>query len=106
MKRILSILAILVFSLSLLAGCGGKDQKKEPAYPACKSNANCADHNQVCMNGTCVDCIKDKHCGGKCQVCRNNHCKKAEDCCTSNGDCPSGQTCIVKKGGKGTCQQK
>jgi peptidoglycan-associated lipoprotein len=105
MKKILTVLAVLAFTLSLLAGCGGKDQKG-PTYPACKTNQNCAEHNQVCMNGTCVDCFKDKHCKGKCMTCRNNNCQKADNCCVSNKDCPDDETCIVKKGGKGTCQKK
>lgn len=106
MKKVLTILAVLVFSMSLMASCGGKDAKKGPAYPACKTDANCADHNQVCMNGNCVDCIKDQHCKGKCKVCKNSTCQKADGCCTGNNDCAADEMCLVKKGGMGTCTKK
>jgi len=105
MKRILTVIAIMAFTMALVASCGGKSEKG-PTYPACKTNAHCADHNQVCMNGNCVDCIKDKDCEGKCMECSNNTCQKAPDCCTSNKDCAKGEICIVKKGGKGVCKKK
>jgi peptidoglycan-associated lipoprotein len=106
MKRILTIVAVLAFTMALVASCGGKDAKKGPTYPACKTDANCADHNQVCMNGNCVDCIKDGDCKGKCKECKNNTCQKAPGCCKSNADCAANVMCIVKKGGKGTCKVK
>ena len=106
MKKILTILAVLAFSMALMASCGGKDAKKGPDYPACKTDANCSDHDQVCMNGNCVDCIKDKDCTGKCKVCKNNTCQKADGCCKSNADCSVTEMCIVKKGGMGTCKKK
>ncbi len=105
MKRILTVIAIMAFTMALVASCGGKSQKA-PTYPACKTNAHCADQSQVCMNGTCVDCIKDNDCSGKCVECKNNTCQKAPDCCTSDKDCTKGEKCIVKKGGKGTCKKK
>jgi len=106
MKRILTLVAVLAFTAALSTGCGGKDAKKGPTYPACKTNAHCKDHKQVCMNGNCVDCIKDKHCKGKCQECRNNTCQEAPGCCKSNKDCATDEICMVKKGGKGTCKKK
>ena len=105
MKRILTLVAVTAFTLALVAGCGSKDAKG-PVYPACKTDANCSGHNQVCMNGNCVDCIKDGDCNGKCKECKNNTCQKAPGCCKSNGDCAEGEICIVKEGGKGTCKTK
>ena len=60
----------------------------------------------VCMNGNCVDCIKDGDCQGKCKECKNNTCQKAPGCCKANGDCAEGEICIVKRGDKGTCKAK
>ncbi|MBE2248300.1 MAG: OmpA family protein [Myxococcus sp.] len=109
-------LTALVFVVSTLAltGC-------PPTYPNCKSDENCTEKGEVCVQGQCRECATDENCkpgfvcdtnkcvpkpecgpgvgpcgtgkkcsGGKCLVDPNY---KPEGTCSTNEDCPSGQTC-------------
>lgn len=104
MKRLFGLLIVLVFAAGLAAGCGGDEKKKGPAYPACAANADCADHGEYCVNGTCAECAKAKHCKGTCMTCNGGKCEGKKGCCTGKADCPEGTKCIVKPGKKeGKC---
>lgn len=93
-------------------------------YPQCKSDAQCAAHNEVCINGQCQECKEDAAClakypneirscvTGRCElapechvtpdclakgadlICRNNRCVPQ---CTEDAECGAGQTCISHK---------
>lgn len=103
MKRILGIVVVAFFAVFMIQ-CNGSDEKKAPTYPKCETNAHCESHNEVCGDGTCVECTKDTHCKGGCMGCANNKCEKKANCCVNDKDCASGQICKVKPGKTdGTC---
>jgi hypothetical protein len=107
-KLFFAFIAVLSLSAFLLAGCGGgeAETKKAPVYPACEETAQCADHNQHCVSGTCKDCGTSAHCK-PCNECQAGKCVKMENCCRSDKDCGADQNCIRKPGKKsGTCKTK
>lgn len=103
-KTIMALVTILALAVMVLGGCSSSDnKKKDPIYPACETNDHCASHNQVCLNGNCVECIKDANCG-KCESCKNNACEKIQNCCGNDKDCAQG-SCMIPRGSKtGTCK--
>lgn len=105
MRRMWLVIASLG-GAALLTGC-------PPTYPNCKSDENCKDRNEVCVQGQCQECATDAHCkagfscqGNKCvpkggcrsdaecgagQRCDNGICQAQS--CESPADCPAGQDC-------------
>jgi peptidoglycan-associated lipoprotein len=72
----------------LLAGC-------PPSYPKCSSDDQCKDHNEVCVQGQCVECAADNNCKAG-FICQANKCVPKPEC-TTDSNCPAGQVC---RGGK------
>jgi peptidoglycan-associated lipoprotein len=96
----------------------------KPHYPHCKSDAQCASHNETCINGQCQECKDDSAClakypgeiracvEGRCEaapechvtsdcmtkgadlICRNNRCVPQ---CTQDAECGVGQSCVSHK---------
>jgi peptidoglycan-associated lipoprotein len=79
--------------LLALAACTPK-----PQYPECKTDPDCADHGQVCLNGFCKECRDDTNCAGKPDkpVCRDAICT-AKPQCQKNEDCAAGLRCAEEK---------
>ncbi len=110
MRRI-ALLAMMLFAVGMVAGCGGKKgtTKRAPVYPACETNAHCAEHGEVCVGSRCVECATAEHCKAKgpCRVCENNVCAAKTGCCTSDKDCKANEMCRIRAGRKeGTCSPK
>ncbi len=114
-KLTASSLALMLILLA--SGC-------KPNYPRCKSDAQCAAHNEVCVNGQCQECKDDTTCltkypneirscvSGRCEmapechitadctakgadlICRNNRCVPQ---CTDDVECGPGQSCVSHK---------
>jgi peptidoglycan-associated lipoprotein len=84
MRRI----ALVCFALAL-AACPGRVQ-----YPECKTDGDCADHGQVCINGFCKECRDDSNCASRPDrpVCRDAICV-AKSQCAKNEDCGPGMKC-------------
>ena len=99
-QRIIGLgILMLALSAGSISGCKKKqDTPVGPEYPACETNAQCADHNQFCLNGTCKDCRNDGDCQGACATGNNGTCGKLDACCTSDKDCGANQTCVKKPG--------
>jgi peptidoglycan-associated lipoprotein len=105
---------LLLSALGALTGC-------PPAYPNCKSDENCTEKNEVCVQGQCRECATDQNCKPG-FVCQANRCEPKPECgpglspcgvgkkcsagkcavdptykpegsCSANEDCPSGQEC-------------
>ena len=51
---------------ALFAGC-------PPTYPKCDTDDQCKEHNEVCVQGQCVECATDKNCKAG-FVCDANKC--------------------------------
>ncbi len=107
-------LTFAVSSLLVLTAC-------PPTYPNCKSDENCSEKNEVCVQGQCHECATDQNCKpgfvcdpgsftcvpkpecsgdaacGTGKKCKAGKCvteaRKEEGTCVSNDDCPSGQDC-------------
>lgn len=75
-------------SVILLAGC-------PPSYPKCNNDDQCKEHNEVCVQGQCVECGTDANCKQG-FVCQANKCVPKPEC-TTNANCPSGQRCAAGK---------
>ncbi len=75
-------------SAILLAGC-------PPSYPKCNNDDQCRDHNEVCVQGQCVECATDANCKQG-FVCQANKCVPKPEC-TTNANCPAGQRCQAGK---------
>jgi peptidoglycan-associated lipoprotein len=86
----LEIGLLLALLFPLLAGCPGK-----PKYPECKTDPDCAEQKQVCVNGFCKECRDDSQCKGG-FVCKANACVPKPQC-QKNEDCPAGQKCQADK---------
>jgi peptidoglycan-associated lipoprotein len=118
-QRSLAAIAALAGCLAL-AGCPTK-----PKYPECKTDDDCKEQKQVCVEGFCKECRDDTQCKEG-FVCKSNactpkpQCAKKEDCpagqkcstdgkcvpeCAADGDCGDGQSCTDGKCGvkKLTC---
>jgi len=103
-------IVLVCFALAM-AACPGRVQ-----YPECKTDGDCAEHGQVCINGFCKECRDDSNCASHPDrpVCRDAicvakpQCAKNEDCgpgmkcaegrcapeCASDADCPGGARCL------------
>ena len=75
-------IVLVCFALAM-AACPGRVQ-----YPECKTDGDCAEHGQVCINGFCKECRDDSNCASHPDrpVCRDaicvakRQCAKSEDC--------------------------
>jgi peptidoglycan-associated lipoprotein len=96
---------VTLSALIFMAGC-------KPNYPKCKEDDHCAEHGEVCVDGTCKQCRDDKQCkpGFECKAgacAKKPECLKNEDCtkplickaqkcvpeCTTDADCSSNKFC-------------
>lgn len=89
----------LVLALASV-GCGEK-------YPKCKSNLDCADYKEFCVQGFCKKCSEDAHCNAKspCQQCNTTSytCELQRNCCVSDSDCPYGKCTKLANQRAGKC---
>jgi peptidoglycan-associated lipoprotein len=114
--RALSLSAVTAATIALAAlaaACG-------PKYPKCNKDDQCADHGEVCVEGSCQKCRDDKQCkpneqckGGRCEEkpecasdsdCKDNKVCKSGRCqveCSQDSDCASGSKCA-----SGRCKDK
>jgi len=83
--RSIAALAALVAAALVLSGC------PRPKYPECKTDDDCKEHNQVCVEGFCKECRDDSQCKSGFQ-CKSNQCVP-KPVCTKKEDCPAGQKC-------------
>jgi peptidoglycan-associated lipoprotein len=84
-----------------LAGC-------PPTYPKCKTDDDCKEHGEVCVQGECKECATDNNCKAG-FVCDANKCVPKPECrddgqCGANKKCHSGK-CVEATSSKepGTC---
>ncbi|MBL9037667.1 MAG: OmpA family protein [Archangium sp.] len=94
-----------------------------PTYPNCKSDENCTEKGEVCVQGQCHECATDENCKagfvcdkgsftcvpkpectgdtgcGPGKKCKQGKCAVAKEpgSCLSNDDCASGQECKAGK---------
>ena len=87
MKRLLT-LTTFAAALIALTSCG-------PKYPQCEKDEQCAEHNEVCVQGQCQECGIDQHCKEG-FICRENACVPKPEC-ESNADCGSCSVCKDEK---------
>jgi peptidoglycan-associated lipoprotein len=66
-----------------------------PPYPNCKSDEQCKDHNESCVQGQCQQCAVDKNCP-KNFVCQAYKCVPKPECKTDD-DCGETQGCKAGK---------
>lgn len=85
-----------------LAGC-------PPTYPKCKTDEDCKEHGEVCVQGECKECATDNNCKAG-FVCDANKCVPKPECkddgqCGANKKCHSGK-CVEDTASKepGTCR--
>lgn len=76
-----------------------------PTYPKCKTDDDCKEHGEVCVQGECKECATDTNCKAG-FVCDANKCVPKPECkddgsCGANKKCQSGK-CVVKQE-PGTC---
>jgi peptidoglycan-associated lipoprotein len=101
---------------ALLAGC-------PPKYPHCKSDDECKEHQELCVEGRCRECATDANCkpGFACQEHRcipKPECAKDADCgqgkgceggkcvaheCEADKDCPAAAKCLMHHCVAGSC---
>ncbi len=86
--RRLFILSICTAAVAALNGCG-------PSYPKCETDAHCAEHNEVCVQGQCQECGRDQDCKDG-FVCRANACVPKPECET-RADCGACSICQDEK---------
>ncbi|HME90141.1 MAG TPA: OmpA family protein [Myxococcaceae bacterium] len=87
MHRII-VISGAVSAVLLLAGC-------PPSYPKCNNDDQCKDHNEVCVQGQCVECAGDQNCKAG-FICQGNKCVPKPEC-TSDANCGPGQRCKAGK---------
>jgi peptidoglycan-associated lipoprotein len=63
-----------------------------PSYPKCKSDDNCKEHGEVCVQGMCQECATDANCkdGFSCQ---ENKCVPKAECTPTGNECGTGKKC-------------
>ena len=107
-----------LFSTGLLAASALLLTACPPTYPKGDSDENCKEHNEVCVQGQCLECAGNDNCKPG-FVCDQNKCVPKPECtsdgacgegkkcragkcqveqkseCSSNDDCPSGQGCTA-----------
>ena len=90
---------VATLGLVWLAGC-------KPDYPLCGANDDCqvAEHlGDVCVNGTCQECLEDNQCverKGENFFCNSGRCEarpEPEPQCAVNEDCQSNQKCEAQQ---------
>lgn len=81
---------VLIIAALLLAAC-------KPPYPLCKTDAHCAEHHQVCVQGECRQCNADAQCGEG-QRCKGNLCGPLPQC-QLDAECPADQRCRQERCG-------
>lgn len=109
--------ALLALVAAIAPGCA-------PKYPHCKTDGQCLEHGEVCVNGQCQECKDASSCltkypheiracvEGRCELtpechvtadcaargadltCRNNRCVPE---CTADAECGPAQSCISHK---------
>ncbi|MBK7858164.1 MAG: OmpA family protein [Archangiaceae bacterium] len=79
-----------------------------PTYPKCKTDDDCKEHGEVCVQGECKECATDTQCKAG-FVCDANKCVPKPECrddgaCGKNKKCHSGK-CVEDTTSKepGTC---
>jgi peptidoglycan-associated lipoprotein len=67
-----------------------------PSYPKCKSDDNCKEHGEVCVQGMCQECATDANCkdGFSCQ---ENKCVPKAECTPTGNECGTGKKCEAGK---------
>lgn len=95
MRRI-SMWAGLVLALAVLPGC-------PPTYPNCKSDENCQERGEVCVQGTCQECATDANCkeGFRCEA---GKCTPQAAQCTSDEACGEGKICEAGRCAEAQCK--
>ncbi len=83
MRRII-VISVMSAAAMLLTGC-------PPTYPKCNNDDNCKDHNEVCVQGQCVECAGDQNCKAG-FICQGNKCVPKPEC-VSDANCGPGQKC-------------
>lgn len=83
MRRIALGLGVALCA-ALFAGC-------PPTYPKCSSDEQCAQQNEVCVQGQCQQCATDAHCQEG-FVCQQTRCVPKPEC-TDNAACGQGRSC-------------
>ena len=108
---------LLVLLAADLGACKAK-------YPRCDGDADCAVHNEICVQGQCQECATATQCEskypGEKRVCNNGRCDRASECatdaqcktdgrdlvcrhgvcvpeCTRDGECPAGRKCVSQR---------
>lgn len=71
-------------AVALLTGC-------PPPYPKCNTDENCKEHNEVCVQGQCVECATDDNCKAG-FVCQDSKCLPKPEC-AADADCGTGKGC-------------
>ena len=74
-----------------------------PTYPKCKSDTDCAQKGEVCVQGQCQECATDANCKPG-FVCDANKCVPKPECtdtnpCTGSKKCKQGK-CLVEEAPK------
>lgn len=87
MRRILSVLGAGVVC-AVLAACPS-------TYPNCKSDENCKEHGELCVQGQCVECSGDANCKTG-FTCQGNKCIPKPEC-DSDATCGKGKKCTSGK---------
>ncbi len=77
---------VLGASALAMTACG-------PTYPKCDNDENCAEHNEVCVNGVCTQCRDNSQCTGPGEQCTSGKCAKRPGYCDDSTPCPGNQKC-------------
>ena len=85
--------ALLAVATVALTGC-------PPTYPNCKSDENCTEKGEVCVQGQCRECAADENCKPG-FVCDTNKCVPKPECGPGAGSCGTG-SCGTSTRGTGS----
>jgi len=90
----------------LCAGLTAAVSACSPTYPKCKTDDDCKEHGEVCVQGECKECATDANCKPG-FVCDANRCVPKPECkddgqCGGNKKCHSGK-CVEASKEPGTC---
>jgi peptidoglycan-associated lipoprotein len=84
-----TLLQVIVVGVVAVASVGCK-----PDYPNCRNDEDCrSDPKEYCVEGKCQQCRNDKDCGAG-QACKAGRCEQTALACTSDDQCPDGQSCL------------
>jgi peptidoglycan-associated lipoprotein len=81
--------ALLAVATVALTGC-------PPTYPNCKSDENCTEKGEVCVQGQCRECATTDNCKPG-FVCEANKCTPKPECGFGAGECGTGKKCSSGK---------